>query len=356
MMQPPLKRTPWGQSYRIAFFALYGAAIIAACAWLFSSIYQVAPDSRAIVYRFGQPVRVENAGLLFAWPYPIERVERVPGEERILERDVQALQRSQQLDQINSWERDGDAGAGAGYLLTGDAGVVQLNVRVFWRVSDPVRYALQRPHIDPLIDRLTEHAAAVVCVGRDLDSILVTRPETLQNDRHAAQERLQLRSDFRKAMTQSLTLLAAGGNDPGIRIERVDITSSLPQNAVAAFNAVLAAGQQAEQAVASARTAAALRTQQAQQQADRTLQHAEARRQEILAQASVDTRTIMQLAQARREGADGGLLKRLWREKVTAILAQAGQVITVAPGDDSRLILQGLPAQSATPTVSEKKP
>lgn len=356
MMRESPKATPWGQSYRIAFFTLYAAAIIAACAWLFSSIYQIAPDSRAIVYRFGKPVRVEGAGLLFAWPYPIERVERVPGAERILERDVLALQREQQLSQINSWDRDNDAGAGAGYLLTGDAGVVQLNVRVFWRVSDPVQFALQQPHIDPLIDRLTERAAAVVCVGRDLDSILVTRPETLQNDSHAAQERIQLRSDFKQAMTQSLLKLADGGNDPGIRIERVDITSSLPENAVAAFNAVLAAGQQAEQAVASARTAAALRTQQAQQQADRTLQQAEASRQEILAQANVDTQTITQLADARRAGLDGGLLQRIWRDKVTRILAQAGQVITVAPGDDSRLILQGLPAQPATPTNSEKQP
>lgn len=356
MSRAPHKPTPWGQSYRIAFFTLYGAAIIAACAWLFSSVHQVAADSRAIVFRFGKPVRVESAGLLFAWPYPIERVEQVPGVERILQRDVDALSRSQQQEQINSWERDGDAGAGAGYLLTGDAGVVQLNVRVFWRVSDPVRFALQRPHIDPLIDRLAEHAAAVVCVGRDLDSILVTRPETLQSDRHAAQERIQLRSDFKQAMAHSLARLADGGNDPGIRIERVDITSSLPQNAVAAFNAVLAAGQQAEQAVASARTAATLRAQQAQQQADRLLQQAQASRQETLAQASVDTRTISQLAQTRRDGADGGLLQRLWRDRVTHILAQAGQVITVAPGDESRLILQGTASQPAAPAVSEKKP
>ena len=321
--------TPWGQSYRLAFFALYAAAIIAACAWLFSSIYQIAPDSRAVVYRFGKPVRVEGAGLLFAWPYPIERVEQVPGSERILERDVLALQREQQLSQINSWDRDNDAGAGAGYLLTGDAGVVQLNVRVFWRVDDPVQFALQRPHIEPLLDRLAERAAAVVCVGRDLDSILVTRPETLQNDSHAAQQRIQLRSDFKQAMAQSLTRLAAGGNDPGIRIERVDITSSLPENAVAAFNAVLAA---------------------------RTLGQAQARSQEIVAQANVDTRTIVQLAQARHDGTDGGLLQRVWRDKVAHILAQAGQVITVAPGDDSRLILQGLTSQPAAPTNSEAKP
>lgn len=356
-MRPvPLSRTPWGQSYRIAFFALYATALFAAGTWLFSCIHQVAADSRAVVFQFGKATRVVNAGLLLAWPHPIDRVELVPAAERILERDVLIMRRNQQLEQVNSWERDGDAGAGAGYLLTGDAGVVQLDVRIFWRVSDPVRFALQQPHINPLIDRLTERATAIVCAGRDLDTILVARPEMLQNDQHAAEERTRLRGDFKQALLQSLADMSASGNDPGITIERVDISSSLPTNAVAAFNAVLTASQQADQAIAAARTDATLRMQQAQQQADRVLQQAQASREETLAKARVDTQTILQLAQAQHDGKDGGLLQRLWRDKITRILAQAGQVITVAPGDDSRLILQGLAAQPTPPPASEKKP
>lgn len=342
----PLRRTPWGQSYRIAFFALYATAIGAAASWLFSCVHQIAPDSRAVVFQFGKATRVENAGLLLAWPRPINTVEQVPAAERILEHDVLVLRRRQQLEHVSNWDRDSDAGAGAGYLLTGDAGVVQLDVRVFWRVSNPIRFALQQPHIAPLIDRLSERAASVICAGRDLDSILVARPETLQNDQHAAEERIRLRGDFKQALSQSLAQMAASGNDPGIVIERVDIASSLPDNAVAAFNAVLTASQQAEQTIAAARTAATLRMQQAQQEADRLLEQAQASRQEMLAKANVETQTILQLAQTLREGKDGGLLQRLWRDKVNHILAQAGQVITVAPGDDSRLILQGLPATS----------
>ena len=349
-------RTPWGQSYRIAFFALYGTALLAAAAWLLSCVYQVAPDSRAVVFQFGKPVRVAGAGLLFAWPHPVGRVERVPAPERIMERQVMMLHRDRQLALINSWDRIGDAGAGAGYLLTGDEGVVQLDVRVFWRVSDPVRFAIQRQHIDPLIDRLTERAAAVVSMERSMDAILVARPETPQNDRHSAEERIRLRSDVKLKMQQSLAQMAAAGSDPGIAIERVDITSSLPDNAVSAFNAVLTASQQADRTIAAARTAATLRLQQARQQADRLIQQAQADSQETLAKASTDTQTILQLAQARRDGADGGLLQRLWRDKVTRILASAGQVITVAPGDESRLILQGLLPPASTAPASGEKP
>lgn len=356
MKAVPLRRSPWGQSWRIAFFGLYAASLLAALTWLFSCIHQVDPQSRAVVFHFGNPTRIVGAGLLLAWPHPIDSVELIPAPERILEHDVQVLQRARQLEQVNNWERSGDAGAGAGYLLTGDAGVVQLDVRVFWRVSDPVRFALQRDHIDPLIDRLSERAATVVCAGRDLDTILVARPEMLQSDQHTAEARSRLRNDFKQTLLQSLARMAAEGNDPGITIERVDIASSLPDNAVAAFNAVLTASQQADQAIASARTDATLRAQQAQQQADRVIQQAEASREETLAKANIDTQSIQQLSQAQRDGQDGGLLQRLWRERVSKILAQAGQVITVAPGEDSRLILQGPTAQPVSSAASEKKP
>lgn len=244
----------------------------------------------------------------------------------------------------------------AGYLLTGDAGVVQLNVRVFYRVSDPIRFTLQRPYIDPLIDRLTQRAAAVVCVGRDPDTILVARPEARHNDAHAAEERIRLRSDFRQAMARSLTQLAAGGNDLGITIERIDIASSLPVNAVAAFNAVLTASQQAEQVVARARNEASLRMQKVQQQADRILQQTQASGEEKVAKAQVDTQAIFALAQVRREGADGGMLQRIWREKITGIIAKAGQVTTVVSGRDSQLILQSEPTAMTSFITSEKKP
>lgn len=234
--------------------------------------------------------------------------------------------------------------------------MVQLNVRVFYRVSDPIRFALQRPHIDPLIDRLTLYAAVVVCVGRDLDTILVARPEARHNDVHVAEERIRLRSDFRQAMARSLAQLAAGGNDPGITIERIDIASSLPVNAVAAFNAVLTASQQAEQLVASARNDASLRLQKAQQQVDRILQQALASGGEKVAKAQVDTQAIFALAQTRREGTDGGMLQRIWREKITAIMAKAGQITTVESGQDSQLILQSESTAITSSTTSEKKP
>jgi regulator of protease activity HflC (stomatin/prohibitin superfamily) len=93
------------------------------------------------------------AGLLLAWPRPLEQVVILPSPDRVLEHHVATLLRSQQAlqaDRSASKENPvSDALAGSGYLLTGDAGVVQLDVRVFYRVVDPYDYVLQRDHITP---------------------------------------------------------------------------------------------------------------------------------------------------------------------------------------------------------------
>lgn len=341
MNRKPVTTTPWGQSYRIAFFGLYGATLLAALAWLFSSVHQITPDSQAVVFRFGKPVAVESSGMLFAWPKPVDNVEIIPGPARILQHDVLPLQRSEQLKQLPGDMYISDAGAGAGYQLTGDAGVVQLNMQVFYRIDNPLRYVLQRPHVDALIDRLAQRASTLVCAGRDLDTVLVARPEALQDDTHAAQERSRLRSDLKQMMERDLQQLSGSDNDPGIVIERVDIASSLPDGAVDAFNSVLTASQQAEKNVAQAQNAATLRMQKAQQQADRVIQQAEAGSSEMHAKAEVATQTITKLAEARASGSDAGMLQRLWRDRVSAILSRAGQVITVAPENKSRLVLPG---------------
>lgn len=353
MKKPALGSTPWGQSYRIAFFSLYGATLLAALAWIFSSFHQITPDTQAVVFRFGKPVNVESSGMLFAWPKPVDNVEIIPGPARILQHDVLPLKRQEQLKLLTGDQYTSDAGAGAGYMLTGDSGVVQLNMQVFYRINSPLRYVLQRPHINALIDRLAQRAATLVCAGRDLDTILVARPEALQNDSNAAQERSRLRSDLKQMMVHDLQQLQGSDNDPGITIERVDIASSLPDNAVDAFNAVLTASQRAEQSIAQAQNEATLRLQKAQQQADRVVQQAQASSSEMHARAEVATQTMTKLAEARATGTDAGMLSRIWRERITKVLSRAGQVITVNPDDNSKLILPGPTTQVESPASGQ---
>jgi regulator of protease activity HflC (stomatin/prohibitin superfamily) len=325
----------------LAFFALYAVTVLAALAWGFSNVRQIDPQSRAVVLHFGALDRIQNAGLLLAWPQPFEQVILLPAADRVIERRVENLLRSDEAlkaDRVSSFVVPlSDALAGSGYLLTGDAGVVQLDVRVFYKVSDPYDFVLQADHVLPALDRLVTRSAVALTAARDLDTILVARPELIGADNQAAERRERLRGDLVQGINKRLAELKASGQGIGIEVARVDVQSSLPDPAVSAFNAVLTASQQADKAVANARTDAEKLTQSANEQADRTLQVAHAQAGERLAKASADTATVSSLASS----TDPQMLLRLYRERMPKILGQAGSVTTVDPKDDSRLIIQG---------------
>ncbi|KAF1072388.1 MAG: hypothetical protein GAK45_00220 [Pseudomonas citronellolis] len=336
--QAPRTGGPWLQAGRIGFLALYAVTVLAALGWAFGNVREIGPESRAVVLRLGAEQRIQNAGLLLAWPRPFEQVQMLPSAGRVTERHVALLLRSelaQKADYDGSLAND--ATAGSGYLLTGDAGVVQLDVRVFYSVDDPYAYVLQGAHVEPALDRLVERNALQVCAARDMDAILVARPELVGGDASLAERRERLRGDLQQGINASLAQLRAAGAGLGIQVVRVDVQSSLPLSAVSAFNAVLTASQLAEQTIASARTEAARQLQQATQAADRSVQVAQAEARERLTQARAQTASIVGLSQQH----DPGLALRLYRERVPAILSHAGSVTAVDAGDAGHMILQG---------------
>ena len=337
--------SPWIQAGRLAFLALYAVTVLAALAWAFSNVRQIDPQNRAVVLHFGALDRIQNAGLLLAWPQPFEQVVLLPAADRVIERRVENLLRSDaatQADRVATFAAPlSDALAGSGYLLTGDAGVVQLDVRVFYNVTQPYAFVLQGEHVLPALDRLVTRSAVALTAARDLDTILVARPELIGSDSQAAERRERLRGDLVQGINQQLAALSATGQGLGLEVVRVDVQSSLPGPAVNAFNAVLTASQQAEKAVANAHNDAAKLTQAATQQADRTVEQAQAQASERLAKAQADTSAIASLAKVQQAGSDPGLLLRLYRERLPKILGQAGSVTSVDPKDDARLIIQG---------------
>jgi regulator of protease activity HflC (stomatin/prohibitin superfamily) len=356
---------PWLQAGRLAFIAAYAILSIAALRWLSSNIQQVNPSNRAIVVRMGALHRVQSAGLLLAWPKPIEHVVLVPAAETILERQVQALLRptgasggpapapavstggDDDAPDPSAMMQDAsnDAGAGAGYLLTGDAGVVSLDIRVSYTVTNVFDYVLQGAHVLPALDRLVTRSAVAVCASRDLDTILVARPELMGADSQVAERRERLRTDLVRSINAALDTLKRGGAGLGITVARVDVQSRLPVDAVDAFDAVLSASQSADQTIADARTTAAYSMQAATQAADRSLEVAQAQASERLSKAQSDTSSLLHLAQLIRDHTEPQLMMRIYRERISLILAKAGSLTQVDPKDDARLIIDGAGAK-----------
>lgn len=365
---------PGGQAVRLAFWFVVAAAVLAACGWGVSNVRRIPADGRAVVMRFGAYVRKQDAGLLVAWPRPFETVVMVPGRAQVLSLPIAALQRdarasvadsaapspspdasldgSTPVGRSTSLDDDApeghastaallpDALAGSGYLLTGDNGVVQLYATLYYRVVDPYAYVLQKDRLDAALERIVSASAVQVAAGRDIDSILVARPEQRVSEQRMALERDQLRTDVAREIEKHLNALERAHTGFGVEVVRVDLQAAFPAAAVGAFTAVLTSLQQAERNVAEARTFAERQRQDGEERADRILADAQANAVERVAQARASTAAIEQLEQAEQAQSDPGLVARVYRDRMQPILAKV-HVTTIDPHDTSNLILPG---------------
>ena len=329
---------PWAQSAQSAFRFLYLAVCLAAIAWLFSGVRQVPPDSRAIVYRFGTIVRQQGAGLLLAWPRPMEQVVVLPSAERQIEFQIDGFEPAINPNHYLYPE----ARDNAAFVLTGDASIVHLQATLLYRIVDPAAYILATEHLGPALQRLFIASAVSVCAARDLDTILVARPELVSGSNAAARiGRERLRADLMSAINHRLDALSRVGAGFGIMVSRVDLAASIPSRAKAAFDKVLVASQEAERDIADARTVAAKITLAANQDSDRIVTDADAKAEERVTEARTRTATIAALAHGSPGLSGATLANRIYFDRIGAILAKAARVDTVDHNGGINLILPG---------------
>ncbi len=352
----PALRGPLAGSVRLGFLMLYAMVFLLGAGWITTNIRQVSPDSRAVVFRFGRVNRVREAGLLLAWPTPIEQVVLLPAADRQIEYKVQAQQTGFQSDETDMQlapnddvihlQGDRDLNNSA-YLMTGDGNVVSLDATLFFTITDPTAYLLVEDHVRPALQRFFLATAVSLAASRNLDDFLVAQPDQIQSDASGASDailtarRQALRSDLVAAMNTRLVALRRSGVDLGVAVSRVDLVALLPPVAKAAFDAVLTAAQIADQEAAAARTDAAGMTQEADQQHDALLAAASAAADERIRTAMAATAPVDALEAQETPANRDTLLTHAYQDQIGAILQQAGDVTAIDARGQKQLVLPG---------------
>lgn len=335
---------PWGQAVAISFrFLLFGAVAIA-FGWLVSNIRQVPADSQAVIIRFGTVARIQGPGLLLAWPKPIEQVVLIPGSARQIQLAVDRFRDGAHEDEaytsVYGYGPSDQPRLNSGFLLTGDSSVVHLVAQLYYQINDPQAYMIAQDHVGPALQRLFIASTVDALAGRDLDTILVARPEIASRNGEAAR-RERLRADLVNAVNRRLQALAAQNASLGVTVSRVDLVPSIPAGAKDAFDSVLVVTQEAEQGIANARTNAEQSMQEANQMKDRITTDATARAQEAVSNATVATASIAALGQNGNGMSRAMQMSRLYYDRIGPILKKAGHVEIVAKDGTTRLLLPG---------------
>ncbi len=331
---------PWGQAVALSFRFLLLAAGLIAAGWFVSNFHQIPADSQAVVMRFGSVARIRGAGLLLAWPRPIEQVVVLPAAARQLQLPIRRFEENQYGSVGQGFETSSDPRFNSGFLLTGDSGVVHLEARLFYQISDPLAYMISTDHIEPALERLFLASAVTMMASRDMDSVLVARPE-VASEAAEATRRERLRSDLMTAVNRRLADLGRQGASLGVIVSRVDLVPSIPAGAKQAFETVLVVTQDVEARAAVARTSAEMTSQEANRNKDRIAANATAAAEETTTNAKAQTASIEALAQQSRDMSRSMQLTRVYYDRVEAILRKAQRVDVVDRSGAVRTILPG---------------
>ncbi|HEV7694243.1 MAG TPA: SPFH domain-containing protein [Hyphomonadaceae bacterium] len=335
---PPEATGAFLQSVVIGFRAVYIAIGVMAAVWLFSNFSQVAPGSQAVVMRFGQIDRTQDAGLVLALPRPLEDIRILPGPARQLSQPVKALPPTSGIT-VFSDDPSGSELANAESFVTGDGNIVLLNATLLYRISDPRAYVLSEKHAQAALDRLFRSVAVHVTAGRNLNDFLVVR--TTNDGGSATALRTAVLDQLVTEMNARLQALSTQGAGLGVEIQRIDMTALLPPDAKAAFDAVLTASQAADQEIAAARTEAEQKRQQADRERETLVSAAQAKAIEMVSDANVDTAAILALAKEATPSTRNAVAWRAYRDRVARLMTKVGAVTLVDPADNTRLVLPG---------------
>lgn len=167
----------------------------------FSGIQEVEPDQVGLLLRFGKlqganrAAQVHEPGLLLALPYPIDRVLQVPAKQEgeVLIKEVwKGIEETGAQDRIDPLLE--------GYCLTGDQNIVQAQVVVKYRISDPVSFQLATADPPAILHDVVLAALTQTIAGWNVNDVLRLqrqdprppgRAESLADSvRHCAQQRL----------------------------------------------------------------------------------------------------------------------------------------------------------------------
>jgi membrane protease subunit HflK len=169
--------------------------------WFSSGFYQVEPDERGVVLRFGEWVRTTSPGLHYHFPAPIETVL------------IQRMTTVHRIDIGAKATTNSDEAPDEDLVLTGDSNIANISFSVLWRVKDTgVEHFLFNTCSPEHIIRSAAESVMREIVGQTPITYTQTEGRGAINDR--AQELLQQTLDKYNAGVEIVQVLLQNVEPP----------------------------------------------------------------------------------------------------------------------------------------------
>lgn len=257
--------------------------------WILSGYYQIDASELGVVQRFGRLSSVRQPGWGMTFPWPIEKLTKV---------NVSQIYHSEHRSRV----------------LTADVNLVELRVAVQYQNADPVRVLFQLKDLDKTLEEVSESALREVVGQATLDDVLGSGRQRITDD---ARDRIQKILD---------------GYNSGIRVTSVNLTDvQVPDAVVAAQRDANKAIEDGERYSKEAQTYANGILPDAQGQAQRLLQDAQAYKAQVVALAEGDVARFNSVYSAYAQ-APQVTRERMYIETIEQILRDSKKIILDTKG------------------------
>jgi membrane protease subunit HflK len=272
-----------GSGRGTAALVLAGVVIVV---WLGCGISQIDPNDRGVVQRFGRFVAIEQPGLRWHWPWPIETMKKVNVTLSVNGSDYKAL------------------------VLTADQSLIDIGWSVQYRVADPRLYLFEL-HDQPATLRETSETIFRELVARyDLAALL-------SGDASA-----RVTTEARTRLQQVLDIYQAG-----IVVTNVNLTGlQLPDAVLAAQRDAAKADEDRRRMIDDAQATASDILPKAQTSAERQISEAEVYARQTVASAEGEAERFTEVAAAYAQAPEV-TRNRIYTETMEGILSRSRKII-----------------------------
>jgi modulator of FtsH protease HflK len=304
-----------------------GIVLVVLVAWgLFSAIYTVQPEQRAVVKRFGQVVDIRDPGLHFKLPFGVDQVQLV-ATERVLKQEF-------------GFRSEGNGGARTRYsdkpfedeslMLTGDLNIIDLEWVVQYRINDPIKFLYELREPTSTLRDISESVMRRV-VGNRLGSDVLTVG----------------RVDIQRQSRDEIQLIMDRYN-AGIHVITVELQDVVPPPAVQpAFNEVNEARQERERMINEAQLRANQEIPRVRGEALRVVAEAEGYATERVNRAHGESFRFSAVLEEYQRAPEV-TRARLYLETLNEVLPRVGRVLVVQDEQMGPLPLLNLDQQQVT--------
>ncbi len=227
-------------SFVIVRIVLYILVIV----FLSSGFFQVGPQERAIILRFGKPVGEGEKALLspgfhWAFPAPIDEIKKVPAAQiQIASSTVGWYATTPEMEAAHSEPPPGASlnPAVDGYTLTADANIIHVRASARYRITDPLAFHFDFANGPAFVTNALNNALYFASSRFTVDDVLTRRATA-----------------FRETVSKRLTDLI-DEQHLGVIVEQIDVQAIPPRQLQAKFNEVLQASVKRDDAMNRARS------------------------------------------------------------------------------------------------------